>query len=393
MPDTFDYGSRLAALEKRVAAAGLAAFIVTSQDSIFYLTGATYVPLERPFFIILYPEGRPTFLVPRLEEAHMGKARGMDRVESYWEYPSRPGEGWLEKLEHALGDRDHVGVEPGARAEIIEALKGRAPRVMGLVDAQRLVKSGEEIASIRRAAAYADLGMAIMCRSLYEGVSPLEMYSAAGKLQTRILRDGAFDSGSTEILTACWPAPVSAQPHSVPRLADRVGAGPAQNMSFLRVSGYAAECERTVFVKKPSKREVELFALMTEARKAAFAIIRPGMPCADVDAAANGYLRDRGLGPCLLHRVGHGIGLSNHEGPWLSEGSTDILAANMVVSVEPGIYLSELGGFRHSDTVLVTGTGCEVLTRSPTALEELVFTSPHPLRKAKGRMIRKALGF
>ena len=163
-------------------------------------------------------------------------------------------------------------------------------------------------------------------------------------------------------------------------------------MSFLRVSGYAAECERTVFVKKPSQREKELFALMTEARKAAFAVIRPGTPCAEVDAAANGYLRDRGLGPCLLHRVGHGIGLSNHEGPWLSEGSTYVLAENMVVSVEPGIYLPELGGFRHSDTVLVTGTGFEVLTKSPTALEELVFTTPHPLRKAKGNMIRKALG-
>ena len=104
------------------------------------------------------------------------------------------------------------------------------------------------------------------------------------------------------------------------------------------------------------------------------ALVKPGIECADIDVAANGYLKERGYGDFLLHRTGHGIGLSNHEGPWLAEGNEEILQEDMVISIEPGIYMPDIGGIRHSDTVLVTKDGAESLTKYPTDLESLMIS-------------------
>ena len=131
---------------------------------------------------------------------------------------------------------------------------------------------------------------------------------------------------------------------------------------------------------------------MLEARQRAFAMIRPGTACADIDRAANGFLRQEGMGEYLLHRTGHGFGLSNHEGPWVADGSQDVLAENMLVSVEPGIYIPNLGGFRHSDTVLVTRDGYECLTHYPTDLNSLTVSTGKLFTRIRGALVRKAVG-
>jgi Xaa-Pro aminopeptidase len=160
----------------------------------------------------------------------------------------------------------------------------------------------------------------------------------------------------------------------------------------MRVNGYGAECERTFFVAPPDGRMQSMFATMLEARQRAFALVRPGAACAEIDEAANGFLRVEGLGEYLLHRTGHGFGLSNHEGPWVAAGSADVLAENMLVSIEPGIYVPNLGGFRHSDTVLVTSGGYETLTHSPASLPELTLTGSKWLTRLRGAVVRKAVG-
>ncbi|RPI26722.1 MAG: M24 family metallopeptidase, partial [Chloroflexota bacterium] len=112
----------------------------------------------------------------------------------------------------------------------------------------------------------------------------------------------------------------------------------------------------------------------------------------EIDTAANGFLRQEGLGDFLLHRTGHGFGLSNHEGPWVAEGSPDVLAENMLISIEPGIYIPGLGGFRHSDTVLVTRDGYECLTHFPTGLDSMTLTGTKTFTRLKGALVRKAVG-
>ncbi|GAB6151633.1 hypothetical protein JCM17380_03830 [Desulfosporosinus burensis] len=84
--------------------------------------------------------------------------------------------------------------------------------------------------------------------------------------------------------------------------------------------------------------------------------------------------------------------MSAHEGPWIAEGSINTLEKNMFISIEPGIYIEGVGGIRHSDTVLVTDNGYELLTKNPTDLESLIIRSLKPLKRLKGRIIRKVMG-
>ena len=132
---------------------------------------------------------------------------------------------------------------------------------------------------------------------------------------------------------------------------------------------------------------------MTEARRLVFDMIKPGLPCSDLDVAVNDFLSKKGYvsEAQRLHRTGHGIGLGTHEAPWLAEGSKDRLSENMVISVEPGIYLKGLGGIRHSDTVLVTKSGYELLTSFPTKLDSLVIQGLKPISRLKGSLLRRSL--
>lgn len=116
------------------------------------------------------------------------------------------------------------------------------------------------------------------------------------------------------------------------------------------------------------------------------------MPCAEIDLCANGFLRQEGFGENLLHRTGHGFGLGNHESPWVAEGSQEVLAENMLISIEPGVYVPGLGGFRHSDTVLVTSDGYECLTHYPTSLEALTLKGNNLFTKLRGALVRRAVG-
>ena len=119
----------------------------------------------------------------------------------------------------------------------------------------------------------------------------------------------------------------------------------------------------------------KLFALFMEARQKAYELIKPGVRAEDVDRQVLKIIQDAGYDKQILHRTGHGIGITGHEPPWVALGSDHVLEKNMVISIEPGIYVEGVGGFRHSDTVLVTDDGCLALTEFPDRLEDLVVSS------------------
>lgn len=391
MTNPEEFRARMQRLQAGIREHDLPAFLVTAQDSIYYLTGVTYVPLERPFFILVRPAGPTSLLAPALDREHLASAPNVGAVASYWDYPSPPGQGWPERLAELLHGLPQLGVEPSLAQEIADQIAVPC-RTVGLVEALRLVKSSDEVRRLRQAAHYADLGMQKIIAAAYYGVSEIEIFSQARGVQMQIIRETDFDALNTSLLTAAWPARLGTQPHGVPGIGDRLEAGPHIGLSFMRVNGYGAECERTFFVAPPTAEMGERFRLMQEARRRAFALVRPGAACAEIDQAANGFLREQGCGEYLLHRTGHGFGLGNHEGPWVAEGSPHVLAENMVISVEPGIYVPGLGGFRHSDTVLVTASGCECLTRFPDALEQLTLGRRRALTRLKGALVRRAVG-
>ena len=392
MFQTREYLDRMEALQHKIRERDLDGFLVTSQDSIYYLTGVTYVPLERPFFIFVKPDNPPTLLVPALDREHLASAPNVSEVHHYWDYPSPPGEGWPERLLELVEGVKQLGVEPSLPQEIADHLASIKPVTLGLVEELRLVKSPAEVEKLRQAAHYADMGMHKIIAAAYNGVSEIEIFSQARSVQMKIIKETEFDALNTSLLTAAWPARLGTQPHGVPSVADRLEEGPHIALSFMRVNGYGAECERAFFVTPPTDKMIEMFEVMLEARRRAFALVRPGASCAKIDLAANGFLRKEGFGDYLLHRTGHGFGLGNHEGPWVADGSQEVLAENMLISIEPGIYIPDLGGFRHSDTVLVTKDGCESLTNFPTDLKTLTLQGGKFFTRLRGALVRKAVG-
>jgi Xaa-Pro dipeptidase len=392
---TSEYHQRLNALQREIKNLDLGAFIISSFESIYYLTGAGFEPLERPFFLVVRPTGSPKLLVPKLDEEHMHKAQGIDQgnIYTYREYPAPVEASWPSSLMRLLPD-GRIGVEPTIRREIADELADFSPLTCSLIERQRLVKSDAELAMIRRAARYADYGVERLLASAYYDATVAEGFAETSTVSAKIIREVEdWDALNTKVLMASWAAPHSAMPHSIPSLEHRLNDGPHVALVLTRVNGYAAESERTFFTSKPSKEAVQAFAAMMEARRIAFAMIKPGILCGEIDAAVNQFLSTEGYGEeeQRLHRTGHGIGLGNHERPWLAEGSDDRLRKNMVISIEPGVYLRGLGGVRHSDTVLVTNDGHEQLTNVPTDLESLVIAQWKPITRLKGRLVRRKL--
>ena len=384
-------------LQELITQRGASHFVATSSDSIFYLCGASFEALERPFFLIVPREGEPRLVVPFLERDHLKKAKALnhDQIFSYWDYPSPKDRSWDTVLERHGQQSAGFLFDSACPISTAEHLIGMGGKPVPLIEELRAVKSAAEIQMIRRSARFADLGVAALFNCSYFGATVAEGFARTSHVTQSIIRETPdWDPLTTKVLMVSFPAPWSAMPHSVPAACALLQDGPHVALVLTRVNAYAAECERTYFTAPPTAAQRDMFSLMVGARNVGLSLLRPGVECAEVDAGVNRFLAERGFNAPeqRLHRIGHGFGLGNHEGPWLAEGSPDVLAENMVVSIEPGIYLDGQGGYRHSDTILITDNGYELLTHAPGVDAPLVFNEK-TLRKRFFRfMVTRALG-
>ena len=138
------------------------------------------------------------------------------------------------------------------------------------------------------------------------------------------------------------------------------------------VWGYGSELERTMFVGEPDAKQARFFSLMLELQDTTFAAIKPGLPCSKVDEAVRAVFDRHSLWPYWRHHQGHALGLLGHEAPFFDIGDQTVIQPGMVFSVEPGLYVPGLGGFRHSDTLVVKEDSIELLTYYPRDLASLI---------------------
>ncbi|WP_066307489.1 Xaa-Pro peptidase family protein [Bacillus sp. FJAT-29814] len=382
---------RIGRLQKTLETHSIDSYIITAEEDIWYFTNITYKPEERPFFLVISPDQQPVLVVPKLEESHVYKGIIDCKVITYWDYPSPVGENWNEVLNDFIKRFGRTGIEDNVKAEVFLKIKAKELVPSQLIVEQRKLKSPYELEKIRSSARISDRAMEMIFKSVYKGATVIEPFALSRSVQTELIRTKQFDPITTSLLTAVWPAPISSMPHSIPNLGDRLGSGPNVAMAYFRINGYASECERTFFLENPTDEEEELFHLMMTARQRALKVLKAGARAADVDSEARNYLIKNGLSENLLHRTGHGVGLGNHEAPFIAEGSNEILEENMVITIEPGIYIDGVGGYRHSDTILVTREGYELLTTAPTELSDVIMKRPNPIAKLKGSLIQKSL--
>ena len=232
----------------------------------------------------------------------------------------------------------------------------------GLVERLRYVKDEGELALIRQAVEIADQAFAHVCDLLHPGITELEI---AIEIECSLRRQRAMKSSFDPIITS---GPRTSFIHAP--ATDR----PVQEGELLLIdfgAGYQhhySDLTRTVVMGEPSAEQESRYQVVLKAQRQAIAAARPGVPCSEIDALARQVITDAGYGDYLIHSVGHGVGRSVHEPPWLAKGSKDVLEENMVVAIEPGFYIPGWGGIRLEEVVRITSRGPQVLTRAPKSL-------------------------
>lgn len=235
----------------------------------------------------------------------------------------------------------------------------------GIMENIRLYKDEQEIESIAKAAAIADAAFEHILGFIKPGMREIDV---AVELEYFCKKQGATEMSFDSIVAS---GVRSSLPHGV--FSEKViNNGEFLTMDFGCVyNGYCSDMTRTVFIGKADAKQKEIYNVVLEAQQKALDQIKPGMLGKEVDKVARDIISAAGYGENFGHGLGHGVGLAVHEEPRLSPLGDKALEPNMVVTDEPGIYIAEYGGVRIEDLVVVTETGCRILSNSPKHLIEL----------------------
>jgi Xaa-Pro dipeptidase len=345
---------------------GVAGAALTPGPALRYFTGWDAQATEHLTVYLLPVRGHETCVVTALDrEAAAAELDGQAEV-----FPYRRGE-VAAAFHAALSAAGLLGA-----ALAVEALRlrlGEAEALQaggagplrgadGELAACRRVRDAAEIAASRRAVAVGEAAFRAVLPRVRAGVTEDEV---ARWLEAAILEQGGLPGPKRP---AVLTGPRSAFPHG------QSGATPLRPGDVVvvdwsaRCDGYLCDITRTLAVGTPPPAAVDLADVVLRANRAGVAAVRPGAAASAPDAAVRAVLRAAGAEAAFVHGTGHGVGLDLHEGPSLGAASTDTLAAGMVVTVEPGVYLPGRFGIRIEDDVLVTAGGAEVLTTLPREL-------------------------
>lgn len=356
--DREEFWVRQRRLAESLAAQRLDGLIVSAPANIRYLagfTGSSGLLAAGAGQVVLFTD--PRYGMQAAEQAAC-RVRVVRRLVEGGLAPALARLGWK-----------RIGFEPSRLPyAVYEKLRDCLPRPVrllpsaGLVEDLRAVKSPEEIARIRRAAATALEAFARVSAAIRPGMRESEVAAELDYQMRRLGAEGpAFETIVASGRRTAWPhADASSQ---------EIRAGePVLIDMGARQDGYLSDLTRMLALGRPGRRLAALHRAVLEAQLAALDSVREGVSCTAVDRAARRVLRRHGLDRHFVHSTGHGLGLEIHEPPRLGAGERRRLRAGMVVTVEPGVYLPGVGGVRIEDTVVVTPGGAEILTDTPKEL-------------------------
>jgi Xaa-Pro dipeptidase len=384
-----EHRSRCDTLLERLRPLGVRGVVLFDVYYVLYYAGFAFVPTERPIALVVSAEGERALVVPRLEVEHAQTKATVDRVEHYDEYPGDPRpETVLASTLEALDVAETIGADQdgypwilGYRGPTLSELSAATVvRIVEQIEEQMAIKSDAEVALIRESLRWGNLAHTLLQRYTRPGVTETEVSQRASDEATAAMLDAigpvyraqSFHSSGAHAGYRGQIGRNAAIPHALAgNIAFRAGDVLVTGASA-SVWGYLSELERTMVIGEPSAEQERLFSHMKALQEVAFEAIRPGARCSDVDMAVRTYFAQHDLFAHWRHHTGHAIGLRYHEGPFLDSGDHTEIRPGMVFTVEPGLYAPEVGGFRHSDTVLVTDRGIEILTYYPRDLESLI---------------------
>lgn len=230
------------------------------------------------------------------------------------------------------------------------------------VEKLRMVKTEEEISLLKKAAAIGDEAFEFIQGFIKPGVTEL---AVAAELEYFMRKKGATSNSSKYIVASGYRG---ALPHGVAS-SKVIEQGEMVTLDYGALyDGYRSDMTRTLSVGEPNPKLKEIYEIVYDSLQACLEAIKPGMLSNEVDAVVRDYIDSKGYGQYFGHGAGHGIGLEIHEDPFFSKTTNFVMEPGMVVTIEPGIYIPEVGGVRIEDDVVITGNGCEIITKSPKDL-------------------------
>jgi Xaa-Pro dipeptidase len=361
------YEARLSRIRDWMKENNVAVTLVTSPPNVLYLTGFDCHPHERFMALCLQATGESTLFVPTLEKT-AAEQSGFDHIVTVSDTDNP-----MDKLREVVGsthtgklsiEKQHMTV---ARFEQLQTVFGNIETVAAeeLLLGMRLRKDAAEVAIIKKAAAIAD-------RLVEVAVSAVEVGKVESELVT-LIESTAKELGAEgmSFSTIVLAGEKSALPHGSPGNR-KIAEGDFVLFDLGVVyEGYCSDITRTVVVGEPTEQQRAIYDAVLAANLAGIAATKPGQPAKHVDQAARNAITERGFGEYFTHRVGHGLGIEVHEFPSMHGQNEQEMVEGMVFTIEPGVYLPEVGGVRIEDDVLVTADGVEVLTHYPKELQVL----------------------
>ncbi|UCE96831.1 MAG: aminopeptidase P family protein [Candidatus Bathyarchaeota archaeon] len=368
------------------------ALYLTKGISFFYLTGFSHIATERPAALVIPVDGEITFMGPLLEVDHIPlKTQLIGDIRTYFDYPGKkhPIDYFADFLKDMGLANRQIGTDNMAGAAGIWGYRGppineklpKAKFVLArdIIEKMRLIKSEEEIGLVRESAKWANLAHSLLQEYTASDLFDLEIAAVASH-EASIIMKKTLGLNYVPQRWGRYPASagfrgqvgeMSAIPHSIAVQRPMKNGDVLVTGAGADVDGYSCELERTMILGKPTEKQEKYFKVMLQAQDEAFGTLKPGVKCSTVDKATARVFKKAGFHKLMRHHTGHGLGLEGHEPPWLDIGNDATLKPGMIISCEPGIYEPSFGGFRHSDTVLITKDGTEMITYYPRDLESL----------------------
>ena len=350
---TDDFARRMSQAAGQARDAGLTGVLVTPGPDLVYFTGYQPTAITERLTMLVIQESRPpAMIVPILERPDAEAAAGSDAVTlSDWTDGSDP----YEAASPLLDSGGRYAISDSAWAMHVLALQDALPgssyvSMTATLPMLRAVKDSDELQRLTRAGQAADAS--------YEEIVNVQF---AGRRETEVASDLADllrKHGHSQVdFTVVGSGPNGANPHH--EAGERtIEEGDMVVLDFGGLKdGYGSDTTRSVHVGDPTDEEREVHEIVRRAQQAGYEAVRPGIACQDIDRAARKVISDAGYGEYFIHRVGHGIGLTTHEPPYMVEGEEHPIEPGMCFSIEPGIYLPERFGVRIEDIVVATEDG------------------------------------
>jgi Xaa-Pro dipeptidase len=341
---------------------------ITSTENVFYLSGFHSDPHERLLALAVFPEGESFLVCPKMEAEDARKAGweqeiiGYTDIENPWESIKKSIEKRGLTLNKIAIEKEHMNVE---RYESLQKYFSTPTLVSAEEKLRelRMIKDEKELEIIREACKLADFAVEVGVNEIKEGKTEMDVLAAIEyELKRKGINKMAF---STMVLTGAN----AASPHGTPGMT-KIQKGDLVLFDLgVVLNGYCSDITRTVAYYDVNEKQKEIYETVLKAQVAAVNATKPGKTASEIDLTARNIISEAGYGEYFPHRLGHGLGISVHEYPSMTETNGLVLKEGMVFTIEPGIYVPNVAGVRIEDDLLVTKDGVEILTKFPKELQ------------------------